>query len=82
MTGLLGDVAGRLEDEAGLGVMLGHRDEARDKAAAVRAGGTAVERIDGTLAALHRARAALVTEIRQDQDEAAARVDAMLASRA
>ena len=57
-------------------------DEAQNKAAAVRAGGTAVERIDGTLAALHRARAALVTEIRQDQDEAAAREDAMLASRA
>jgi hypothetical protein len=59
-----------------------YRDEARDKAAAVRAGGTAVETIDGMLAALHRARAALVAEIRQDQDETAARVDAILASRA
>jgi hypothetical protein len=83
VTGPLEDIAGRLEDEAGLlGVMLGHRDEARDKAAAARAGGTAVEVIDGMLGALHRARAVLVAEIRQDQDETAARVDAMLASRA
>lgn len=46
------------------------------------AGHVAVETIDGTLTALHQARAALVSEIRQDQGKAAAGVDAMLASRA
>jgi hypothetical protein len=82
----LGDVAGRLEDSAGLlGVMLGqwaYRDEARDKAAARRAANTAVDTIDGMLAALHKARAALVAEVRAYDDATAARVDAMLASRA
>jgi len=46
------------------------------------AGHAAVETIDGMLTALHKARAALVSEIRRDQDKTAARVDATLASRA
>ena len=85
MSGPLDDVAGVLEDEAGLlGVSLAqwaYRDEARDRAAAIRAGGTALDTIDAMLRRLRTARSALVTEIRQDQDRRAARVDAMLAER-
>ena len=85
VSGPLDDVAGVLEDEAGLlGVSLAqwaYRDEARDRAAAIRAGGTALDTIDGMLRRLRTARSALVAEIRQDQDRRAARVDAMLAER-
>jgi hypothetical protein len=38
--------------------------------------------IDGMLAALHKARADLVAQVRAYDDATAARVDAMLASRA
>jgi hypothetical protein len=85
VTGPLEGLGGRLADLAEqLGVSLGqwaYRDEAADPAAAVRAGGTALETIDAMLAGLHKARSALVTEIRADQDATAARVDAMLAER-
>ena len=85
MSGPLDDVAGVLEDEAGLlGVSLAqwaYRDEARDRAAARRAANTAMDTIDGMLRRLHTARAALVSEIRAADDATAARVDAMLAER-
>jgi hypothetical protein len=55
---------------------------ARDKAAARRAANVAMGTIDGMLAALHTARATLVAEVRAYDDATAARVDAMLASRA
>ena len=45
-------------------------------------GHTAVETIDGMLTALHRAGAALVSEIHYDQYKTVAGVDAMVASRA
>ena len=86
MTAPLGDVAGRLGDDAELlGVMSGqwaYWDEAADKGAARRAANMAVDMIDGMLAALHKARAGLVAEVRAHDDATAARVDAMLASRA
>jgi hypothetical protein len=85
VSGPLEGIGGRLGDLAELlGVSLGqwaYRDEAADPAAAVRAGGTALDTIDAMLRALHDARAELVTEIRADQDATAARVDAMLAAR-
>jgi hypothetical protein len=83
VSGPLDGVTGALEDEAGLlGASLAQwacRDEAADKAATRRAAGTAVETIDAMLARLHRVRAALVAEIRQDDDAAMARTDALLA---
>lgn len=83
MTGPLDGVAGALEEQAGLlGVSLAQwacRDEAADRAAARRAASTAVGAIDAMLAALHAARSALVTEIRQDDDDAMARTGALLA---
>jgi hypothetical protein len=83
VSGPLEGLGGRLEDLAGLlGVSLGqwaYREEAADPAAAVRAGGTALDTIDAILRALHEARSALMDEIRQDQDATAARVDELLA---
>jgi hypothetical protein len=77
------DTPGRLEDCAGvLGVALGYwstRDTARDKAAAREAGTTAMAAIDTMLTELHQARAALVAEIRADDDAAMERTAAMLA---
>jgi hypothetical protein len=51
-------------------------------AQAIRAGHEAVEDIDRLIARLHQVRAQLVSELRQDEDIRAARVDAMLAERA
>lgn len=77
------DVPGRLDDHLGaLGVALAvwaTRDDSKAQPDVTRAGHAAVEAIDAMLAGLYRARAQLVTEIRQAQDAAAARVDAMLA---
>jgi hypothetical protein len=50
-------------------------------AAAITAGHQAVKDIDQLIARLHQVRAQLVSELRQDQDIRAARVDAMLAER-
>ena len=47
----------------------------------VGAGHDAVQRIDDALTALHEARRALARELRADEDERAARIDAMLAAR-
>jgi hypothetical protein len=55
------------------------RDDSKAQPEVTRAGHAAVEAIDAMLAELHRARAQLVTEIRQAQDAAAPRVDTMLA---
>jgi hypothetical protein len=86
MTGPLIDVAGRLADDAGmLGVLVaqwGYRDDpgTRDQAACVRAGHSAVGVMDVMLKEIYTARAALVDEIRRDQDATTARIDAMLAT--
>ena len=48
---------------------------------AIRAGHRAVDDIDQLIARLHEVRAQLVSELRQDEDMRAARVDAMLAGR-
>ena len=48
---------------------------------AIKAGHEAVEDIDRLIAQLHEVRAQLVSELRQDEDMRAARVDAMLAGR-
>lgn len=81
----LADAPGSLQEHAGhLGVLLAqwsYRSEARDQAAAIRAGGEAVGVIDIMLRELYDARARLVTERRQDQEQGAARADAMLAAR-
>jgi hypothetical protein len=79
----LADVPGRLDDHLGiLGVALATwatRDDSKAQPEVTRASQTAVEAIDAMLAELHRARQQLVTEIRQAQDAAVARVDALLA---
>lgn len=80
----LADAPGSLAEHAGhLGVLLAqweYRNEARDGAAAIRAGGEAVAVMDRMLRELYDARAALVAERRRDADERVARVDAMLAA--
>jgi hypothetical protein len=78
----LHDVPGRL------GVHLGRldaalatwatRDDSKAQPEVTRAGHTAVEAIDTMLAELHWARQQLVAEVRQHQDAAMARVDALL----
>jgi hypothetical protein len=50
-------------------------------ARAIEAGHEAVKDIDQLIARLHQVRAQLVSELRQDEDIRAARVDAMLAGR-
>jgi hypothetical protein len=51
-------------------------------AGAIEAGHEAVRDIDQLIARLHQVREQLVTELRQDEDIRAARVDAMLDGRA
>jgi hypothetical protein len=55
------------------------RDDRKAQPEVTRAGYTAVEAIDAMLAELHRTRQQLVTEIREAQAAATARVDALLA---
>ena len=50
-------------------------------AKAIEAGHEAIKDIDQLIARLHQVRAQLVSELRQDEDVRAARVDAMLAER-
>jgi hypothetical protein len=50
-------------------------------AKAIEAGHEAIKDIDQLIARLHQIRAQLVSELRQDEDIRAARVDAMLAER-
>jgi hypothetical protein len=77
------DISGRIEDCSGvLGVALAYwstRYTARDKAAAREAGTTAMAAIDTMLAELQQARAALVTEIRADDDAFMERTATLLA---
>jgi Asp-tRNA(Asn)/Glu-tRNA(Gln) amidotransferase A subunit family amidase len=83
MSGPLADVTGHLEDHAGvLGVALElwtTRDDSKPQPEVRQAANTAMDAIDAMLAELHRARQPLVTEIRQSDDAAAARADALLA---
>jgi hypothetical protein len=82
-TGIAGDIPGDLDDHLGdLGAAMAAwatRDDSRAQPEVTRAGHSAVEAIDAMLAELHRARQQLVTEIREHQDAAMARVDALLA---
>jgi hypothetical protein len=77
------DVPGRLEDHAGvLGVALAQwatRDDTKPQTGVREAANTAIETIDAMLADLHRARAQLVTEIRDADDATMRRVDELLA---
>jgi hypothetical protein len=50
-------------------------------AKAIEAGHEAIKDIDQLIAQLHQVRAQLVSELRQDEDVRAARVDALLAER-
>ncbi|HEY1914238.1 MAG TPA: hypothetical protein VGH27_01570 [Streptosporangiaceae bacterium] len=76
------DVAGRIEDHAGvLGVALAawsRRDDTRAQPRTREAASTAMEAIDAMLAQLHAARAVLVTEIRRSDDAAMARTEQLL----
>jgi hypothetical protein len=81
------DYTGRLGDEGHIGVlavalaMWAARDETRADADARRAANTAMDATDAALALLHELRARLVSEIRASDDQAAVRVDALLARR-
>jgi hypothetical protein len=79
----IGDATGRLDDHLGvLGVALAQwmaRDDSRAEPEVRRAASTAMDAIDAMLAELHQLRARLVTEIRANDDAAAARADALLA---
>jgi hypothetical protein len=79
----LRNLATRLDAMTGvLGVALAQwaiRDETKAQPEIRQAANTAVAAIDDMLAALHRARQQLVTEVRAADDANAARVDAMLA---
>jgi hypothetical protein len=76
-------VTGQLEEQAAaLGAALAlwaTRDDSKAQPEVTRASHAAVEAIDAMLAGLHRARQQLVGEIRQAQDAAMARADALLA---
>lgn len=76
-------VAGRLADLAGvLGRALDQwaaRDDTQAQPEVRQAANVAMESLDGMLAEVYRARAALVAETRARDDAHAARVDAMLA---
>jgi rubrerythrin len=79
----LHDVPGRIARSNGaLATALGQwarRDDSKAQPEVTRAGHTAVEAIDAMLAELHRARQQLVGEIRQADNAAMARADALLA---
>lgn len=79
------DAYAKLWDPLGvLSVALGQwedRDETKPQPEVRRAANTAMDAIDGMLADLHAMRARLIGEIRASDDAAAARVDALLASR-
>jgi hypothetical protein len=83
VTGHRPAVTGQLEDELGkldaALVTWGTRDDSKAQPEVTRAGHAAVEAIDAMLAGLHKARQQLVGEIRQHQDAALARADALLA---
>lgn len=76
---------GALEDQAGLiGVSVAQWAYRSPETGAdvhqIRAANLAMDTIDRMLAELQKLRSGLVTEIREDQDQRAARVDRMLAA--
>ncbi len=79
------NLADPLDDE--LGLMNVHlaiwvaRDDSKADAAVTRAGNQVLDSIDAMLHQLHQLRARMIDERREDQDTAAARVDALLAAR-
>ena len=79
----IGDACGRLDGYNGvLGVALAQwmaRDDSRAEAEVRRAANTAMDMLDAMLAELHLLRSRLVGEIRESDDQAAVRVDALLA---
>ena len=81
----VGDLATPLDEELGvLNVNLAvwmARDDSKADASVVRAGNQVLDSIDAMLRQLHQLRIRMVDEYREDQDLAAARVDALLAAR-
>lgn len=81
----IGDYTGRLGDEGlcgELGVALAvwmARDDSQADPHARRAANDAMDALDAMLAGLYELRARLVAEIRESDDQAAARVDELLA---
>ena len=79
------DASGQLEERVSvLGAALATwvaRDDSKPQPEVRRAASTAMDEIDDMLADLHRARSALMDEMRDADDANAARVDAMLAER-
>ena len=79
------DYTSRLGDEGHCGVLgvalaqWAARSEDKPDADARRAANVAIDSIDSMLAGLYELRSTLLTEIRESDDQAAARVDAMLA---
>jgi hypothetical protein len=89
MTGDLEELAGLIHWHAGVWQDLGYENPpagcapipplGQRSAQAIKAGHEAVRDIDRLIARLHQVRAQLVSELRQDEDIRATRVDAMLA---
>jgi hypothetical protein len=79
----IGDATGRLDGHLGvLGVALAQwmaRDDTKAQPAIRQAANTAMDATDAMLAELHQLRARLVSEIRESDDLAAERADALLA---
>jgi hypothetical protein len=80
---VIGDATGHLDGHLGvLGVALAQwmaRDDTKAQPAIRQAANTAMDATDAMLAELHQLRARLVSEIRESDDLAAARADALLA---
>ncbi len=76
MTGRLGEHAGVL---AAALERWAARDGTKADAGARQAANTAMDTLDAALAELHQLRARLISEIRVSDDQAAARVDELLA---
>lgn len=78
----IGDFTGRLDERNGvLGVALAQwmaRDDSKAEPAVRQAVNTAMDEIDAMLGELRTLRARLVSEIRESDDIAAARADALL----
>ena len=79
------DYTGRLGDDGHIGVLAvalaewAARDENKADAHARRAANRAMDAIDAMLAVLYELRSRLMTEIRESDDQTAARVDELLA---
>ncbi len=79
------DYTGRLGDEGHNGVLgvalvqWAARDDSRADPHARRAANDALDSVDAMLAGLYELRSRLITEIRESDDQTAARVDALLA---